>query len=1077
MSIFTKNSFSSNDSKNHNSYIHSVELEYAEEELRIFQENIESACLFLKQQAPQYHFSHSAKTPLYLVIGAGSAGKSTLLTQSGLNLIDAHRQNITNPSSTRYCHFWFSPDAIWVDTAGHYTTASPQDISINLAWRGLIKLIHSYKKRCPLSGLIIAIDLADLAKDPHKAKQILLNIRQRIYEISRYVQNLPMFLVLTKIDLIAGFNDFFADLTGGQERQQPFGISFQDLATGIRPIQIFAEKFDKLMHKLQSRVFWRMQHEVHLDKRGLIQDFPLQIEILKDIITEIVNEIPHNAQTKLQGIYFTSSIQHGSSVDCLPLPFIDTETNIENPSNKKINSAYLRGQQPYFVEQMFQHISGINNSKNSTSNNSIKNKSSIIKNKKIRSFKLPSLPALPTLHIRPIFLTIAAIIVIIISSIFFVNYSDSISSTEKIHDVAQNYLNLLSENDSNTKLDHAYSLLQKAKHDLYNYWWPFSQNQTQKDLITSINKNYQDLLTAIFIPQLKAILEANLNNPLENPSALNVYSALKTYLMLSDESKRNIEYVQSWFSSYFDRNYSHNKDYLAKQKLFLKDALKNNPTIDTDDRIINVTRTALNNILLNKLIYSMYANQGNLLKQKISAGNSSITTFSAKEFNIPKLYTEPVVTNIYKQLSVFAIHNLAHDWVLGLDQEEKPSSLFSDSVLLNQKVRSVYLTHYVIAWNNALNKVQIKEFENLKQAANDLQNISLKTSPLLNILELVKVNTISARNDAQFNDLVTAPFTKWQEIDEKKLQRLFANLAISFQTIISNKDPNQVAWIIAKKSMKMEKPPKEIADLQAFAKDQPEPLRTWLMAISNNSWKILLKASKDYLNTIWTKEIAPKYAITLQNRYPFTKDTTADANLEDFKSFFAQNGIIDKFFNTYLEAFVDISKPYWVWKKVENNKIDISQDTLEMFIRASLIRKMFFQDDNTFAVNHFVLTPIEISPKVKGFKLDLEGQLVFAAPGKMFERWITWPGPKTGSVRIEFISQEGKNINTSIAGPWAWFKLLDKSNLQNTGNPRLYEITFDLNGYSIKYRMLTSKVTNPFIPDIINNFKCVDRLD
>ena len=1029
-----------------------AELEYAIEELRIFQENIESACLFLKQQHPQTFLPSSSKTPLYLVIGASEAGKSTLLTQSGLNLIDAHRQNISNPSSTRYCHFWFSDKAIWVDTAGHYTTANPNNPSINLAWRGLIKLIDSYKNRCPLSGLIIAIDLADLARDPQKAQQILINIKQRIYEIARYVHELPMFLILTKVDLIAGFSDFFADLTGGTERQQAFGIGLQDLIGATRPIQVFADKFDLFMQKLQTRVFGRLQQETSLEKRGTIQDFPLQIERLKEVIEEIVNEIPHNAQTRLQGIYFTSAVQHGLAIDCLPLPFMETP----NQEGKNItrNNAYLRGQQPYFVGQLFQHIINKNEG-----NKGKKNVSS------------------PTPHYLSLLRTLLPLSVIIIGGFtLYGSYLSSLNSLTNLRNVTQQYASILTEGDSNTKLNQTYLLLQKTTKDFHNTWWQFSTSPNLNNLISSITKAYHSLLRSVFIPQLKAILEASLNAPIENQKPLDFYNALKAYLMLGNQDRRDITYLQKWFDSYWEKTYSNNKDLLLQQNLFLPAVLQNNLNIDTDERVINVARAALTNVALDQLIFALFADQSPLLKQHISTESSSIASFLSQEFSIAKLYTEPSVAETYNHLSSTASNTITHDWVLGLDQQgEQQNSLLADTKQLNRKIRSIYLTRYVVAWNDALNKVKITEFKDLKQTVNDLQCLTKQSSPLLGLLHLVKANTISPRNDAQFNDLVTAPFKNWQAIDEQKLQQILVNLVNYLTPLTNSLDHSQKSWGATKEAMEQNKLPNEIEALRSFAEKQPEPLRTWLVTLANNSWDILLQESKDYLNLTWEKTVTPKFITTLQNRYPLSKDSTSDVSFEDFTKFFGAHGVMDSFFASYLQPFVDTSKPYWVWKKIANHKIDISQETLEMFMRASLIRKMFYPNDIKHPISHFSLTPLEIAPEVKSFTLMMEGQTIFAMPSRMGSRWITWPGPKAENVALEFVDREGKNTQATFGGPWAWFKLLDKSSLQSTGDPRRYTLSFDLNGYSIKYQLVADKLVNPFIPDILANFRCVEK--
>lgn len=56
--------------------------------------------------------------PWYLVVGMSAAGKTSLLTHSGLSASIATAND--SESGTQHCDWYFSPDAVMIDTAGRY---------------------------------------------------------------------------------------------------------------------------------------------------------------------------------------------------------------------------------------------------------------------------------------------------------------------------------------------------------------------------------------------------------------------------------------------------------------------------------------------------------------------------------------------------------------------------------------------------------------------------------------------------------------------------------------------------------------------------------------------------------------------------------------------------------------------------------------------------------------------------------------------------------------------------------------------------------------------------------------------
>ena len=109
---------------------------------------------------------HLNDLPWYIMIGPPGAGKTTAIVNSGLQFPLADKLGkaaIGGVGGTRNCDWWFTNDAVLIDTAGRYTTQESDAEADNAAWLGFLGLLKKYRKRQPINGAIIAISLSDLS--------------------------------------------------------------------------------------------------------------------------------------------------------------------------------------------------------------------------------------------------------------------------------------------------------------------------------------------------------------------------------------------------------------------------------------------------------------------------------------------------------------------------------------------------------------------------------------------------------------------------------------------------------------------------------------------------------------------------------------------------------------------------------------------------------------------------------------------------------------------------------------------------------------------------------------------------
>ena len=101
--------------------------------------------------------------PWYVIIGPPGAGKTTALLNAGLNfpLADADRAaaRVAGVGGTRLCEWWFTEDAVLIDTAGRYTTQDSDAAVDKAGWDTFLGLLKRTRPKQPLNGVIVAIAL------------------------------------------------------------------------------------------------------------------------------------------------------------------------------------------------------------------------------------------------------------------------------------------------------------------------------------------------------------------------------------------------------------------------------------------------------------------------------------------------------------------------------------------------------------------------------------------------------------------------------------------------------------------------------------------------------------------------------------------------------------------------------------------------------------------------------------------------------------------------------------------------------------------------------------------------------
>ena len=157
--------------------------------------------------------------PWYVIIGPPASGKTTALRQSGLEFPFDLTDDLQGVGGTRNCDWFFTETAVLIDTAGRYVEQGSQPEVDAAEWLGFLDLLKKHRGRRALNGVIVAISAEILAEGEAAIRAHGREIRKRLAELnSRLEIRLPVYLLITKCDLLKGFEASFGSLTAGRAR-------------------------------------------------------------------------------------------------------------------------------------------------------------------------------------------------------------------------------------------------------------------------------------------------------------------------------------------------------------------------------------------------------------------------------------------------------------------------------------------------------------------------------------------------------------------------------------------------------------------------------------------------------------------------------------------------------------------------------------------------------------------------------------------------------------------------------------------------------------------------------------------
>nr|WP_275658693.1 type VI secretion system membrane subunit TssM [Vibrio brasiliensis] len=1046
--------------------------------------------------------------PWYLVLGLENAGKTSLINRSGQNfalssVMRASGQKSENPYSFDW---WIGDESVLIDPDGELLTQGNrnQDNDGELErrlWLNFVNWLEKTRSRRPLNGIVLALDISHLATSTASERKAYANLlRARIRELMETLATrLPVYITLTKLDLLYGFEPFFKHYSKSQ-RDEVLGFTFS--LESVDNLDHWLEEFSKDYGQFVSKINELFPHAVaeplEQEERDAIYSFTRQMsglqDILKDFFQDALSSDQFSTSALVRGAYFTSVYQQGVPSNA----FGDSASRRYGLSHAVNKAQNAKNSTVYFTQQLFSNI--IYPEAGLASDNF-----RVAKHKR----RLMGLSFTACL--------VATVLLVGTWHRYYltnVNQSDAVLA--KVNEYKAQYPSNLSLASQKDILEPLNKIRQATlefgffrEKPRYISDFGLYQGHTIGPMVES---TYLNLLENRFLPLLMADVVVALKQADNEEEKLAV---LRVYRMMVDKSGRYKDYVLDYFGKYWQSAFAGQKQVQGELLEHLDYAMRHTDlagareqgdafaerVMKPYDRTIASVQAELSTMPNDQRVYrNLKLNAQTVLGPSISIRNLVGPIFDIvfeervanSSLYIPQMLTKEGFENYFMPRSE-SVSELAliDGWVLGQSKTAQFSE--ADKQVLREKIRNLYVADYVNTWRAALNDIDMKYFGDINDAVMVLENLTGNVEPLQRLLRTLDNNTqviagLDPDSDAGEELLKSAKYRVASSIQspfaELNLmlkpvgdQPAYINEVLAsvdelktyLKAIQESPDVGMAALDATKARVKLVSAD-PIYTLKRISSGLPRPLDSMVAKLADESWYVVKQEAIRHLEVRWYEDVYKPYYTKLASRYPFNTDSTKDVALEDFESFFAPKGTLDSFYTNQLKVFIE-----------ENIAVD-EYDTAQSIIRpevlaqieqAQRIRQAFFNRKGILDVN-FSVEPLQLSGNKRRSVLNVDGQYLTYSHGPREGVELIWPNTLRDSAvsKVTLVPTKSNLSPRSInlKGPWAFFRLLEKGNVMSASKTSV-DYRFVVDGGDMIYRINAESDANPFTERLFKSFK------
>lgn len=1036
--------------------------------------------------------------PWYLLLGNTGCGKTSLLEHSGVEFpINDHQDRLTKDiGHTRYCDWFFANNAILIDSAGRFTEQETMSADAGV-WQGFLQQLKMRRRRRPLNGVILALDMDQLLHDSEpELEHYARTIRERMQELQqRLTLDIPVYVVLTKTDRLSGFSEFFETLSR-EDREQVMGVTFRENSDGTQA-QVLHQEFAELLRRLNSQVLQRMHQERDVQRRSRLLEFPMQLASIGQRLALVVElafaKTRYHKASHLRGIYFTSAPEVNSHLN-------DTTAaigrNLSLPRHLLPSVGEKRG---FFIRQLLEEV--------------------IFPESELAGLDQGYEKKLRWRN-RLAYASVAALLMLgggVWANSFLYNsghqqqIASQLEHTQTLHQQLPATADLA---ESAPLLDNM-----RLSRDIFpaaaEVAWTDQLGLYQGEPLNYLSQEiYNQQLRKQMLPRIQRQLEAQISSNLDQRNVL--ANALRAYLMLSLHHHLDEAYLQDWLAQIWAERYRGQGDLqrnLADHLAHLLDI--GFEPVALNNQVLISARNELRTEPTAELVYRMLQEDSALVKVGDFSFASVLTSyprvFEFDDYQIPGLYTRKGYQQVFLVRGIGMVKDIVdNNWVLGDTSELTDHEIKR----IYHEVEELYFRDYIEHWNTALTQLQIKPSADIAGASAQLQAMTSSSQPLLTVLQTVRDNSLLMDGldglAGHAGDLTAKTNPKLAKIAEGAVDGALEQVAVSeaqqalaqqFQSLnvllpdgknpapalqnaldavhalqtringISNApDPEQAAYRLARERMSGKND--EMGRLRSAAEALPATPSGWLLQLVDQSWNLTLASSQEYIQQQYAAELWRPYRSTIAGRYPFGKRAEQEVALGDFNAFFGQGGSVDSFYQKVLRPFVGGNRNRLYAKQIDGQGLPLSGHFLNQMSRAYFIQQAFFSESGNQAQLQFKLEPLALSSSLLKAELKVDGNQLVYEHGPILGKQFTWPSTASSNrASIALHNLSGDNVlSQHSTGTWSLFRLLDQFEISQYDGNNVLKATLHKDGFNAQYLLASRHSPNPLNRQILIAF-------
>ncbi|EIE3256427.1 type VI secretion system membrane subunit TssM [Escherichia coli] len=1076
-----------------------------------------------RQWTHRFSTQYLYQLPWYVIIGAPGSGKTTTLVNSGLHFPLADRFGKTalrGIGGTRNCDWWFTNEAVLLDTAGRYTTQESEQRQDAGEWLSFVGLLRKYRRRQPVNGVIMTISVSDLlTRSPEAMQQQAVSLRHRLAELhEQFGIRFPVYVLVTKVDLLKGFRSYFGHFDKAL-RDQIWGFTFSWEHTRQADFDLsgaFTREFALLLQRLDAGLPDILLAESDPKARAGCYLFPQEFAALRPLLADYLNTVfarsDFETECSPRGVYFASGTQEGLPFDrvmgelnrILSLPSGDRTEDNRDSVNREAALPGGKGQ-GFFIKNLLHNvifpeagIAGLNR----------------WCELRRRAMQWAGYAALTAF-------------LVILGGLWLTSYGNNrdylAEVNEKMPGVGQQSKTLQTRTgrDLFSMLSFFNRLEDLPKSKAFDLSSPpvtyrmglYRGNDVNDAAQTLYRKALQEML----MPAVAQLITDQVRN--DNGSDVEYsYEALKAYQMLYQPKYYDGKYLRAWVMLSLERNLPQNVTRLQLKQLewhltqLLESQIQVSPYA-RDDSLIQRRQAMINQKPLSLRVYGrlrrLLEGDENLKPESLATlvGPQSELVFSRKSGRpisdgVPGLYTPEGYRESFSG-QIDTVSASLHDddiWVLGLNAVQE------DKTQTDNAVRQLYMHDFISQWDSYLADIQLNSSDDLNQRITMARVLSGSNSPLRRlVINLSQVLALSRTGQPEGDGDVKAPDNRatrtlealfserehrgdgaaiTSRTPEQRVTDYYAPIielaqplekggkAIVFDDFIKQIDELYRYLVAVQDAANSGMSPPggdAVSRLQASAGRLPGGLQNMLSSMAVGASSDIRQRELENVRKRVSVEIGSFCRQAIAGRYPLVRTASSEVTPDDLARMFAPGtGLMDSFFRDNLTSKVDTTRQHWRFMPgIDGKTLPGGEGLLRPFQQAQYIRDAFFANGATMPSYRVMVRTVRMDNDILTLSLDVDGQLLHYSHGPQVARLMSWPGSGgTNQVRMQLGLANGTTPTLVTNGAWALNRFFDRARMAPGSGGLSRQATFSVDGHSVTLEFTPNSIRNPFrLPD------------